>query len=134
MRVVLDTNVLVSAFLSPDGAPAQLLTFALAGELTLLFDDRIMAEYAEVLRRPRFGLDEADVALVLRQLEADGERIDPTRSTLDLPDESDRPFLDVAMTGGADALITGNTKHFPTAGEVPVLTPRAFLQRFEAKP
>jgi len=134
VRVVLDTNVLVSAFLSPDGAPAQLLTFALAGELTLLFDDRILAEYAEVLRRPRFGLDEADVALVLRQLEADGERIDPTRSTLDLPDESDRPFLDVAMTGGADALITGNTKHFPTAGEVPVLTPRAFLQRFEAKP
>ena len=110
MRVVLDTNVLVSAFLSPDGAPAQLLTFALAGELTLLFDDRILAEYAEVLRRPRFGLDEADVALVLRQLEADGERIDPTRSTLDLPDESDRPFLDVAVTGAADALITGNTR------------------------
>ena len=83
MRVVLDTNVLVSAFLSPDGAPAQLLTFALAGELTLLFDDRIMAEYAEVLRRPRFGLDEADIDLVLRQLEADGERVEPTRSTLD---------------------------------------------------
>jgi len=51
-----------------------------------------------------------------------------------LPDESDRPFLDVAVTGAADALITGNTKHFPMAGEVPVLTPRAFLQRFEAKP
>ena len=50
-RIVLDTNVLVSAFLNPNGTPAQLLTLVLAGELKLLFDERIMAEYAEVLAR-----------------------------------------------------------------------------------
>jgi predicted nucleic acid-binding protein len=49
-RIVLDTNVLVSAFLNSSGAPAQVLTLLLAGDLTLLFDGRIMAEYAEVLQ------------------------------------------------------------------------------------
>ena len=48
-RIVLDTNVLVSAFLNPSGAPAQLLTLVLAGELKLLFDDRILAGYADPL-------------------------------------------------------------------------------------
>ena len=74
-RIVLDTNVLVSAFLNPTGAPAQVLTLLLAGELKLLVDERILAEYAEVLARPRFALDLAEVAEVTRQIEADGERV-----------------------------------------------------------
>jgi len=49
-RIVLDTNVLVSAFLNPSGAPAQLVTLVLAGELKLLLDERILAEYAECSR------------------------------------------------------------------------------------
>jgi uncharacterized protein len=56
-RIVLDTNVLVSAFLNPSGAPSQVLTLVLAGELKLLFDRRILDEYAEVLARPRFELE-----------------------------------------------------------------------------
>ena len=88
-RIVLDTNVLVSAFLNPTGAPAQVLTLLLAGELKLLFDERILAEYAEVLARPRFALDLADVAEVTRQLGADGERVVASPGAAQLLDEDD---------------------------------------------
>ncbi len=134
MRIVLDTNVLVSAFLSPEGAPAQVLTFLLAGELTLLFDERILTEYAEVLARPRFALAPADVAEILRQLEADGERVAASASIAPLPDADDLPFLEVALSGKADALVTGNVRHFPEGLGVTVLSPRALLQRLEAEP
>jgi putative PIN family toxin of toxin-antitoxin system len=133
VRIVLDTNVLVSAFLSPDGAPAQVLTFLLAGELTLLFDDRILAEYAEVLARPRFALEPADVDEVLRQLEADAERVAASTSAVELPDADDLPFLEVALSGKADALVTGNARHFPEGLGVVVPSPRALLQRLEAE-
>ena len=133
MRIVLDTNVLVSAFLSAEGAPAQVLTFLLAGELRLLFDERILAEYAEVLARPRFALDPADVGEVLRQLEADGERVSASASGARLPDRDDLPFLEVALSGKADALVTGNARHFPESLGVVVLSPRALLQRLEAE-
>jgi len=90
-RIVLDTNILVSAFLNPSGAPAQVLTLLLAGDLTLLFDQRILAEYAEVPARPRFALDATDVAEVLRQLEADREHIITSASATRLPDADDLP-------------------------------------------
>jgi len=132
-RIVLDTNVLVSAFLNFSGAPAQVLTLVLAGELKLVFDRRILDEYAEVLARPRFGLDSADVTEVLRQLEADGERIATPPSAVPLPDADDLPFLEVALSGRADALVTGNLRHFPGNLGVDVLSPRALLQRLEAE-
>lgn len=129
MKIVLDTNVLVSAFLSADGAPAQVLTLVLGGELRLLFDDRILAEYKDVLARPRFGLDPADVSKVLRQLETDGELVLAEPQERKLPDPDDRAFLEVALTGHADAIVTGNLRHFPRGLGVDVLSPRALLER-----
>jgi len=132
-RIVLDTNVLVSAFLNPTGAPGLVLTLILAGELKLLVDERILAEYAEVLARPRFALDRADVAEVTRQLEANGERVATSASVVQLPDADDLPFIDVALSGKADALVTGNARHFPKGLGVVVLSPRDLLQRLEAE-
>jgi putative PIN family toxin of toxin-antitoxin system len=132
-RIVLDTNVLVSAFLNPIGAPAQVLTLVLAGELRVLFDSRILDEYAEVLARSRFGLERDDVAEVLRQLEADGEQIVASPSAVQLTDADDLPFLEVGLSGNADALVTGNVRHFPGSLGVDVLSPRALLQRLEAE-
>jgi len=132
-RIVLDTNVLVSAFLNPTGAPALVLTLILAGELKLLVDERILAEYAEVLARPRFALDPVDVAEVTRQLEADGERVATSASVVQLPDADDLPFIEVALSGKADVLVTGNARHFPKGLGVVVLSPRDLLQRLEAE-
>ncbi|MBI1864175.1 MAG: putative toxin-antitoxin system toxin component, PIN family [Nitrospirae bacterium] len=68
MKIVLDTNVLVSAFISPHGAPALILRLILQGELTLVADSRILDEYREVLVRPRFGLPKKAVESVLAAL------------------------------------------------------------------
>ena len=103
----------------------------LAGELKLLFDERILGEYREVLSRPRFALEATDIAEVLRQLEADGERISVAPSPIELPDPDDLAFVEVALSGRADALVTGNARHFPPGLGVEVLSPRALLERLE---
>lgn len=65
-----------------------------------------------------------------------GEVVTPASLDLVLPDASDLPFLEVAAAGRADALVTGNARHFvPSRGthQVPVLSPRAFLDVLEPR-
>ncbi len=133
MRIVLDTNVLVSALLSPFGSPARILDLILAGDLIPVFDDRILAEYRQVLARERFGFDPADVADLLRYFEAEGEHVTAHSVAVTLPDPDDLPFLEVALTARVDALVTGNVRHFPTdlCQSVTVLLPAAFLDHWQ---
>jgi uncharacterized protein len=128
MLVVLDTNILVSALLSPFGPPARVLDLALGGDVRLAYDDRILAEYREVLARPKFGFAPEDVAMVLAYLEADGERVTAPPLSYALPDADDLPFLEVAVQAEA-VLVTGNAAHYPPAlrGPVRVYTPSEFL-------
>ena len=115
MKVVLDTNVVVSGLLQPKGNPAQVLALALAGAVQVCYDQRVLAEYAEVLARPRFKFDPAIVREVLTKLEADGLAADATQvSELDLPDPDDEPFLGVALAGQVDYLVTGNLSDYPS--------------------
>jgi putative PIN family toxin of toxin-antitoxin system len=112
MRLVLDTNVLVSGLLNPHGPPGRLVTAVAAGSILLLYDDRILSEYGEVLRRAEFAFAPSDVDTLLELIEKDGEYVGCPPSNVTLPDPTDLPFLEVAMSGGADALVTGNAKHF----------------------
>jgi uncharacterized protein len=130
MLVVLDTNLLVSALLSPFGPPARMLDLALSGEIRLAYDDRVMAEYREVLARPKFGFAPEDVADLLAFLEADGEPVTARPLPRELPDADDLPFLEVAAETEA-ILVTGNTAHYPASvrGTVVVLTPAEYLGR-----
>ena len=129
MNVVLDTNVLVSALLTPHGPPARVLDLALSGSVRVAYDDRILDEYRSVLRRERFRFDPAAVADLLAYLQSSGLHVTaPPQSPL-RADASDQAFFEVAMAG-ADALITGNLKHFPlTAGHASVISPARFLAR-----
>ncbi len=129
MLVVLDTNILVSALLSPFGPPARVLDMVLSGDIRAAYDDRLMAEYREVLARPKFGFAPGDVATVLAYLEADGERVTARPLQRALPDPDDLPFLEVAVQAEA-VLITGNTAHYGEAvrGEVRVVRPGEFLR------
>ena len=72
MKIVLDTNVVVSGLLKSQGNPARVLTLALAGGMQICHDKLILAEYAEVLARPRFKFDPKRVREVLAKLEVDG--------------------------------------------------------------
>jgi uncharacterized protein len=114
MRIVLDTNVLVSGLISPHGPPGRLVDMVVGGSLAILVDDRILREYAEVLTRPRFGFDRATALQFVALLAEAAERVDASHVAISLPDSDDAPFLEVAVAGSADVLVTGNARHFKT--------------------
>jgi putative PIN family toxin of toxin-antitoxin system len=131
VRIVLDTNVLVSGLLRHGSVPQQVLELAIAGQCEWLVDSRIEAEYQRVLRRPFLHPVSAQVGAVLAVVGRRAIRIVAAPLALTLPDESDRPFLEVAVAGGADAIVTGNAKHFRPGGgtiSIPGIGPREFLE------
>ncbi|HWG49274.1 MAG TPA: putative toxin-antitoxin system toxin component, PIN family [Candidatus Acidoferrales bacterium] len=129
MRVVIDTNVLVSGIINPHGPPGRVIDFVVSLILTPLYDDRILSEYRDVLLRPVFGFRRNDVYALLDFVEFAGEHITAGPVSVVLSDPSDLPFVEVAIAGSADALVTGNTKHFTPARRhgVSLLTPAALL-------
>jgi putative PIN family toxin of toxin-antitoxin system len=117
MRIVIDTNILVSALWQKDGNPASVIEKVLAGELEPAYDDRMMAEYREVLTRSKFSFDNQRVDNLLAAIKLHGIRVQPKPSAIELPDEDDRPFLEVSWAAGAK-IVTGNTRHFPEGSSV----------------
>ena len=133
MRIVLDTNVLVSGLLNPHGPPGRMVDLVLGGQLVLLVDDRILQEYRSVLVRHAFLFDPGDVADLVDFIAHESERVLAEPSGVRIPDPSDLPFLEVALSGGAESLITGNVRHFPrrAAGTiVRIETPAGFVRRW----
>ena len=125
MRIwVFDTNVIVSAHLSPFGVPARLLCEIYARRLRMAYDFRILAEYREVLGRNKFGLSSLAVSGFLQVVE-DQHLVNPVPLKRSLPDPDDLIFLEVAHATSDRVLVTGNTKHYPQKcrGVVQVLTP-----------
>lgn len=135
-RLVLDTNVLVSGLLTPHGVSARLVDLAQREELRVLYDDRILQEYHRVLRRPRFGFSVAAVALLLEFVALNGERVVARPLSPAGADPSDQPFLEVAVSGAADLLVTGNRRHYPRSpvGSVRVVDPAEALRQLLARP
>ena len=135
MRIVLDTNVLVSGLLSPFGAPGEILRMVSSGAVVLCLDARIFAEYDDVLVRPRFGFDSDSVAALLDYIDFRSEVVASEPLGHRLPDSSDEPFLEVASACGADCLVTGNLAHFPpdSRAGVLVLSPAQFMDRLRAQ-
>jgi len=105
----------------------------LAGAVQVCHDKLILAEYAEVLARPRFKFDPKRVREVLTKLEVDGLAVDASEhSDLDLPDPDDEPFLAVALAASADFLVTGNLADYPPdkrRGCV-VVSPAVFMEHW----
>lgn len=133
MRIVLDTNVIVSGLLSPERAPAQILRFVLSGRVKICHDPRILLEYENVLLRPKFRFSKPLVAELVGFFKDFGESVVAMPLNVDLPDPSDAPFLEVALSGKAEYLVTGNLKHFPRAHtkEVAILSPADFLRKVD---
>ncbi len=129
MMVVVDANVLVAGLLSPFGPCAQIVRMVSSEDLRLCVDARILREYAEVLHRPRFGFKDARVDTLLAHIRDTGLVVASRPLSNSLPDPDYGAFLEVAIAGRAAYLITGNTRHFPTAQRegVAILSPAAFL-------
>ena len=132
MRIVLDTNVLLSGLLSPSGPPGSIVQLITAGAVRICYDARILVEYRQVLLRPAFPFADVQVESLLDQLQADGDLVAALLLVERLPDPEDEVFLEVALSGNAQCLVTWNLKHFPEQNlqGVRVASPREFLELF----
>ncbi len=115
MRLVLDTNVVVSALLKPASVPGRALAAIWSTNAVVLYDARIDQEYRDVLRRPKFRAIAAGLAdEFLATLEARGEDLgDVPAWGGAMTDDDDRAFIEVALAGRAHAIVTGNIRDYP---------------------
>ncbi|MBH0190577.1 MAG: putative toxin-antitoxin system toxin component, PIN family [Nitrospira sp.] len=129
MRVVVDSNVLVAGLLSPFGPPGEILRIIASGTVRLFFDARILMEYEEVLARPKFRFNAEHTRALMDHIQTEGFSVAGNPLPVRLPDPGDEPFLESAVAGDADCLITENTRHFPSRQRqgMTVLSPREFL-------
>jgi putative PIN family toxin of toxin-antitoxin system len=129
LRAVLDTNVLVSALLSPGKTCHQLIQQAVVDRVEVCYSTAIMAEYLHVLSRASFAFDPVAVDALLDWIERDGLLVQPAAVPL-LADPSDTKFMEAAVGAGALYLVTGNLKHFPPSPflGVKILAPAEFLK------
>ena len=125
MKIVLDTNVLVSGVLKPHSIPGSILNAILDERMTVLVDDRILFEYRDVLERPKFDFPPSYIESVLEFFEHRGDYVTAPPVPEQLLDPADLPFYEVAIAGVADFLVTGNGRHFPDRHFV--VSPREFI-------
>lgn len=112
-RMVLDTNIVVSALLKPQGLEDQVLRLALSGRLKLYLSPAVLAEYARVLPKPKLKLTASEIVRVLTELKNAGTMVNPAFTVFESSHEPDNRFLECAEAAQADFLITGNKRHFP---------------------
>ena len=128
LRLVIDTNIVVSAAIKPDGLQRTVLLLALTKPASLYVSDAILAEYRAVLARPRLGIRRG-----LRQqfIELIGNRariVKPARIPLVTRDPDDNRFVECADAARADYLVTGNARHFPKFWKkTKIIAPREFI-------
>ena len=129
MKIVLDTNVLVSGLLTPFGSSGEIVCMVSAGVLTLQYDSRILLEYQEVLYRSKFQFDKELIDTLLTYVKQNGQIIPASPLKKHLPDPDDEPFLEIAIGGRAVCLITGNKSHFPRQFRqgMKILSPSEFI-------
>ena len=160
MHIVLDTNVLISGLISARAAPGRIVDLLRAGKINLVLDDRILAEYHEVLARPLLApyFRKSEVSHILDFISHCAYRIIATESIRGLPDPGDVPFLEVAWEANKTAhiqacnldktlvgssgepattvlLVSGNLRHFPRdlCRGIQVLSPAGFMDAWLAR-
>jgi len=127
LKVVLDTNVLVSALWTPAGNASVIIGLILSNKIIPCFDQRILDEYRAVLSRPRLAFPSGQVDELLTEISGRGLSVTVLPSAIVMPDEADRKFYDTAVFCEA-YLVTGNLKHYP---KTPFVTgPARFIEIF----
>jgi putative PIN family toxin of toxin-antitoxin system len=125
MKIVLDTNVIVSALLCPQSLPAKILGLVLDGIIKIAYDNNILAEYIDVLNRQKFKINKDLIKIVLDCVTNEGEFTISMPQNMKFVDDDDKVFYELYKGEGIDFLVTGNIKHFPK--EKNIITPREFI-------
>jgi uncharacterized protein len=124
LKVVIDTNIIVSALLSPRGLSARLLNLVLEKKIIIVYDNNILFEYSDVLNREKFKLDKELVNIIINFIAKEGEYKTAEFQNIKFNDEDDKAFYELYRNEDVDFLITGNKKHFPD--EKKIVTVRNF--------
>ncbi len=134
MKVVLDANVFVSALLTQRGNAQQILDYWQKNKFELLISPDILDECGWVLRYPQLvqihRKSEAEIQQLLKLVGKQATLIEPTEKLMVANDESDNRYIECAITGGADYLVTGDKKHLLPIGEyggIKFVAPATFL-------
>jgi putative PIN family toxin of toxin-antitoxin system len=109
---VIDTNVVVSGLLNPNGASARVLDAVLDGRVKLVYDARILVEYRDVLHRPRLKLAPAKITAFLTALQSQ-KIVTPTALSVYGPDADDIVFVEAALATTDRTIVTGNLADYP---------------------
>ena len=128
IKAVIDTNVIVSAYITKnlEAATSKVWEAVLQCELTPIYNDEILDEYSEVLRREKFGIPEHLIKWALDKIVTNGVRGERVLSDEFFPDPKDVVFYEVALSKEDAYLVTGNIKHFPR--KPIVVTPAEMLE------
>ena len=131
LRVVLDTNVLVSALAFPGSIPGRILSAWREGELDLVLSRYILDEMVRVLPRlPRITLTPAEIRDLADSFLFMAEIVEPsTEPEAALRDQADQPVLGTLRAAQADYLVTGDKDLLALAQRYPILTPAIFWER-----
>jgi uncharacterized protein len=113
LRLVIDTNVLVSAALKPTSLQRTTFLLAISKPARLYVSQPILAEYAEVLARPELRIRKGLRLQLLQLIKNHSHLVAPSRTLEITSDPDDNIFLECADSARADYLITGNQRHFP---------------------
>lgn len=137
IRAVVDTNVLASAAIKPRGEAGRLLTHLQNGAFTLLYGTVLLEELIDVLNRPhlrdKYLLTPHYIHLFLLMIRMHGEKVELTRRVRVCRDPHDDMFLDVALSGDADYVISKDTDLLILSPfeDIQIMTPSAFLRQLE---
>lgn len=132
LYAVIDTNVLVSAFLKENSIPRFVINYMYAGKIIPIYNEEIISEYFVVLSRPKFCFPKEAVNIAVNAIQKIGLKMDGINVLDPMPDPKDIVFYAVTMSARQNFetyLITGNIKHFPM--ETFVVTPRQILDLLE---
>jgi putative PIN family toxin of toxin-antitoxin system len=128
LRLVIDTNIVISAALKPDGLQRTVLLLAIAKPARLYVSEAIAAEYGEVLARPELKIRRGLRQQLLDLIKHRAQIVKPARSLQVAKDPDDDKFLECAEAARADYLVTGNQRHFPKFWKkTKVITSREFI-------
>jgi len=125
IKAVIDTNILVSGLINPNGNPAKIINMILNSDINVIYDSRIIEEYYNVLKRDKFSFSGDLIVPLLEFIQNEGISVTPGPVKLKFHDTDDKKFYEAALAGEADFLITGNKKHYPK--EKFIVNPAEFL-------
>ena len=125
---VIDTNVIVSSMLKHESIPGEILDLVLSKTIVPLLNQEIIDEYADVLKRNRFGFKKQEVDSLIKQIKENSIFLEREQTIEDFIDEDDIVFYEIVMSARhtMDAfLVTGNIKHYPIKNFI--VTPKQMI-------